>query len=312
MCSVNIVIGTVVAVWRSDWCFEGKLAVIGDLRSSASLWVFGRGVGSIGAVFEVSSFFRSFFPAFPLLTVFPLSILQPSSFLVFYSLLLSPVPMNSCILMTILHNLPRIFPSISQYGFWSVSSLVQGSCPFRHLFCHTSIRSVYVLGVSSLCKLSDCHPTSGLVLSSWCSSKYKVGAFHPGVWSLMISWCSRRYNVGALFISDIDVPGQLHPVIEWVIISTVSWKVDISICVCSARRVGCFHQFLLSMLTFITLWGPLPTFHVNPPKSKSPFGLHSCWHGGATWHRANQQHCGEHLRASEGNSLQRGVQDKGG
>jgi len=60
-----------VAVWRWDGGSSGELAVIGDLRLISSLWVFERGVRSIGALFEVSSLFHSFLsPASPPLTVF--------------------------------------------------------------------------------------------------------------------------------------------------------------------------------------------------------------------------------------------------
>ena len=68
-----------VMVWRWDCESGGELVVIGDLRSFASLWIFGSGVKSIGTLFEVSSLFHSLHsPPSPALTVFPLSFL-PSS-----------------------------------------------------------------------------------------------------------------------------------------------------------------------------------------------------------------------------------------
>ena len=58
--------------WRWNGGLGGELAVIGDLRSIASLGVFGSGVGSISALcFEVSSWFHfSISSASPHLTVF--------------------------------------------------------------------------------------------------------------------------------------------------------------------------------------------------------------------------------------------------
>jgi len=58
-CSVDILV-LFVAAWRWDGGLGGEFAVIGDLRSIASLWVFGRGVGSIGALFW-GELFVSFF-----------------------------------------------------------------------------------------------------------------------------------------------------------------------------------------------------------------------------------------------------------
>ena len=87
VCSVHILFGTTVVVSRSNGSVGGKLAVIADLRSVASLQVFGRGVGSIGALFEVSSLFcSSLSPDSPPLTVLPLSLLPYQLSLVFCSL----------------------------------------------------------------------------------------------------------------------------------------------------------------------------------------------------------------------------------
>jgi hypothetical protein len=74
-CSFYILV-LFVAVWRWDGGLSGEMAVIGDLRSIASLCVFGREVRSIGTHFEVSSLFRSFLsPASLPLMVFCLSFL---------------------------------------------------------------------------------------------------------------------------------------------------------------------------------------------------------------------------------------------
>jgi len=48
---VDILMGIAVAVRRSDGGFGGELEVIGDLRSIASLWVIGKGVSSVSALF---------------------------------------------------------------------------------------------------------------------------------------------------------------------------------------------------------------------------------------------------------------------
>jgi len=74
-CSVDIFV-SFNAVWRWDGESGGELAVIGDLESITCLWVFGRGVTSIDALYEVSFCFCSFLsPASPPLTVFSLSFL---------------------------------------------------------------------------------------------------------------------------------------------------------------------------------------------------------------------------------------------
>jgi len=71
-CSVGILV-LFVAVWKCNGESGGELAVSGDLRSIARLSVFGRGVWSIGTLFEVSSVICSFLsPASPPHTVFSL------------------------------------------------------------------------------------------------------------------------------------------------------------------------------------------------------------------------------------------------
>jgi len=62
VCSVGILNGTVKAVSRWDGGLGGELAVIVDLRSIASLQVFGRGFAQIGGPFFLGGeLFVSFF-----------------------------------------------------------------------------------------------------------------------------------------------------------------------------------------------------------------------------------------------------------
>jgi len=122
-----------IVVWRWDGALHGELAVIDDLRSLASLWVPGRGVGLIDDLVELHSFFRSFCSStLPSLTDFFFSFLPPHLALGSCSLRLLPRRQDVFSLASFVL-LPEIVDSLSLYSFWLVSSLVWVWCPLVRL-----------------------------------------------------------------------------------------------------------------------------------------------------------------------------------
>ena len=61
------------------------------------------------------------------------------------------------------------------------------------------------------------------------------------VWSATFPGCLSRYKVGAFSISDVDVSGEPHPALQYVIVNTIPRHVVTSLSVCYAHRVGVFH-----------------------------------------------------------------------
>jgi len=130
-----------ISVSEWDGGLDRELAVIGDLMSIACFYIVGRGVRSIGTLFEVSSLFRSFLStAPPPLTVFSLSF--PPSHL-------------SC-------SISRDFPLQLEISLLGPLTIVPSLCiplrtDFSHLaFCSPGSVSFFGCAFSSRCKATVC------------------------------------------------------------------------------------------------------------------------------------------------------------
>jgi len=175
-----------VAVWRWDGGLDGEFAVIGDLRSIASLWVLEGGLGQLVLFLRWARCFDRFLsPASPPLTVCPLSFLLshlsgsiPCNIhlrLVVSSLALLPILPVSLIPF---HSIP-LGQCLSLYWV-CFHSLVVFSCP--------GIRSMTVVLRWGQCLSSRLwrRCLSSHLWGWYLSSRYKVGTCCAGFTSVPV------------------------------------------------------------------------------------------------------------------------------